>query len=331
MKPSPRADNSAPSLSELAAELGIRKKPGWMSHLPAGLAAILTNRKGMTGIVILLTIILLGLFAPLLTAHDPFHRAGLPNVSPNLDYLLGTTRMGKDVFSQLLYGGQTSLAVGFTAGIAATIIGLIVGISSGYFGGRIDEILTFFVNVVLVLPALPLIIVFASFVEKASPGVIGIVLAATGWGWSARTIRTQTLALRNRDFILAAELLGERKWRIILMEIFPNMFSFVVGGFVLATIYAIIAEAGLEFIGLGNPSSVTWGTMLFWAQRNAALITGAWWEIWPPCIAIMVTAAALVLINFSVDELTSPQLRAARNAGRIRKYLNQRERSPDVF
>ena len=325
------APNPAPSLADLMAELKIRSKPGWAARLPPGIAGILTNKKGMAGTVILTLILLAGIFAPWLATHDPFHRAGLPNTPPSWDHLLGTTRLGKDVFSQMLYGARTSLTVGFVAGLVATFIGVVVGISSGYFGGKIDEVLTFFVNVVLVLPALPLIIVFAAFVDTASPVVIAIVLAVTGWGWSARVIRTQTLALRNRDFILASELLGERKWRIILMEIFPNMFSFIVGGLVLTVIYALIAEAGLEFIGLGNPSSVTWGTMLFWAQKNAALVTGAWWEVWPPCIAIMVTAAALVLINFSVDELTSPQLRAARNAGRIRKYLRARKRSPDVF
>ena len=323
--------NPAPSLQDLMAELKIRGKPGWAARLPSGIAGILTNKKGMAGVVILTAILLMGIFAPLLATHDPFHRAGPPNAAPSWDHLLGTTRLGKDVFSQMLYGARTSLTAGFVAGFVATFIGVVVGISSGYFGGKIDEVLTFFVNVVLVLPALPLIIVFAAFVDKASPLVIGIVLAVTGWGWSARVIRTQTLALRQRDFVLASELLGERKWWIILMEIFPNMFSIVVGGLVLTVIYALIAEAGLEFIGLGNPSCVTWGTMLFWAQKNAALVTGAWWEVWPPCVAIMVTAAALVLINFSVDELTSPQLRAARNSGRIRKYLRLRKRSPDVF
>jgi peptide/nickel transport system permease protein len=220
--------------------------------------------------------------------------------------------------------------VGFVAGISATMIGLAVGISAGYLGGRTDEILTFFVNVSLVLPALPLIIVFASFVEEASPTIIGLVLSFTGWGWSARTIRTQTLALKSREFVLAAELMGERRWRIIVMELLPNMSSFVVGGFVLATIYGILAEAGLEFIGLGSPSSVTWGTMLYWAMRAQALQTGAWWEIWPPAIAIMVTGAALVLVNFAVDEIANPQLRSTRRIGRIRRFLKQRGRSVDV-
>lgn len=250
---------------------------------------------------------------------------------PGADHLLGTTRVGKDVWAQLLYGGRVSLSIGFIAGIAATVFGLLIGIASGYFGGRVDEILSFLVNVVLVMPALPLIIVIASFIDRASPPVIGLVLAATGWGWSARTIRTVTLSLKTREFILAAELMGEKKWRIIVIELFPNMLSFVVGGFVLATIYAILAQAGLEFIGLGDPSAVTWGNMLFWAQKNSALQTGAWWEVWPACIAIMVTGAALVLINFAVDEITSPQLRAGRRIPQIKKFLAKRGRSSDVF
>lgn len=324
-------DNPAPSPEALMAELGLKKRPGWTSKLPPTMAAFVTNKKGMAGLIILLVLVLTSLFAPVLATHDPYRRAGKPHVAPGYEHVLGTTRMGKDVYSQLLYGGRTSLAVGFFAGIAATAIGLMVGISAGYFGGKTDEILTFFVNVVLVLPGLPLIIVIATLVEEASPLVIGAVLAATGWGWAARTIRTQTMALRTREFVLAAELMGEKKWRIILVEIFPNMLSFVVGGFVLGTIAAILAEAALEFIGLGDPGAVTWGTMLFWAQKNIALEVGAWWEVWPECIAIMVTGAALVLINFAVDEITNPQLKASRKIGRIRRFLARRGRSADVF
>lgn len=321
----------APSQDELMAELGIRARPGWTSRLPKGLAAFVTNGKGMAGVLILLALILTATFAPLLTQYDPNRRAGKPHVQPGYEHVLGTTRMGKDVFTQLVYGGRVSLAVGFGAGIFAALIGLSIGISAGYFGGRVDDILTFFVNVVLVLPGLPLIIVIATMVEQASPMVIGLVLALTGWGWAARTIRTQTLALRTREFVLAAELMNEKKWRIILIEIFPNMLSFVMGGLVLGTIAAILAEAALEFIGLGDPNAVTWGTMLFWAQRNLALQSGAWWEVWPPCVAIMATGAALVLVNFAVDEITNPQLKASRRIGKIRRFLGRRGRSADVF
>ncbi len=323
--------SAAPTPAELMQELGIRQRPGWTSRLPPGLAAFITNGKGMAGVMILLALVLFSVFGPMLSEYNPNRRAGKPHVMPSYEHVLGTTRMGKDVFTQLAHGGRVSLAVGFGAGLAASLIGLAIGISAGYFGGRTDDILTFFVNVVLVLPGLPLIIVIATMVEQASPMVIGVVLALTGWGWAARTIRTQTLALRTRDFVLSAELMGERKWRIILKEIFPNMLSFVMGGFVLGTIAAILAEAALEFIGLGDPNAVTWGTMLYWAQNNMALQSNAWWEIWPPCIAIMLTGVGLVLVNFAVDEITNPQLKASRRIGRIRQFLSRRGRSADVF
>lgn len=323
--------SAAPSQAELMRELGIKGRPGWTSRLPPSLAAFVTNPKGMIGVVVLLGLILFSLLGPLFSEYNPQRRAGKPHVAPGYEHVMGTTRMGKDVYTQLAYGGRMSLAVGFGAGLAAALIGLAVGISAGYFGGRVDDVLTFLVNVVLVLPGLPLIIVIASLVESAGPLVIGIVLALTGWGWSARTIRTQTMSLRTREFILAAELMGERKWRIILKEIFPNMLSFFMGGLVLGTIAAILAEAALSFIGLGDPNAVTWGTMLYWAQNNMALQLGAWWEIWPPAVAIMLTGAALVMINFAVDEITNPQLKASRKIGRIRRFLQRRGRSADVF
>ncbi|MEE9453864.1 MAG: ABC transporter permease [Paracoccaceae bacterium] len=327
----PDISNIAPSQQALMKELGVKPRPKWLRNLPIGISGLLTNKKGLAGAIIMTAIILCALFAPLIVNHNPFRIAGSPHIRPGAEHYMGTTRLGRDVFSQLIYGARTSLTVGFIAGIASTVIGLIVGISAGYFRGKVDEVLTFFVNVVLVMPALPLIIVFAAYIEKATPMLIGFVLAVTGWGWAARTIRTQTLAIRSKEFVLAAELGGEKKWRIIIMEIFPNMLSFIVGGFVLATIYAILAEAGLEFIGLGDPSAVTWGTMLFWAQRSQALLTGGWWEVWPECIAIMVTGAALVMINFAVDEITNPQLKAGRNSGKVKKYLAKRGRSVDVF
>ena len=321
----------APDHTELMRELGVKPRPGWTTKLPPGLASFITNGKGMTGVIILAVLVLMSLAAPLLSDYNPNRRAGKPQLQPSYEHVLGTTRLGKDVFTQLVYGGRVSLSVGVGAGALSALIGLALGISAGYFGGRTDEIISFFVNVVLVLPGLPLIIVIATMVDEASPMVIFLVLALTGWGWAARTIRTQTLSLRTREFVLSAELLGEQKWRIVLIEIFPNMLSFFMGGLVLGTIAAILAEAALEFIGLGDPNSVTWGTMLFWAQKNSALQSNAWWEVWPPCLAIMLTGAALVMINFAVDEITNPQLKAARKIGRIKRFLGRRGRSADVF
>lgn len=299
-----------------------KKKTTW-NWMPKPIRLFFKNKKGAVGVAILTVLILISVLAPLLAPHSEKRRSGRPHEEPSMEHFLGTTKLGKDVFSQLLYGGRTSLTVGFVASGMSVFLSIVVGISAGYLGGKVDEVISFFTNVILVIPALPLIIVIASFLRGASPFVIGLVLALTGWGYGARVLRTQTLTLKQKEFVTAADLMGESRWRIILVQIFPNMLSLVVGSFVLSTIYAILAEASLEFIGLGDPSSVTWGTMLYWAQRQSALQLGAWWEIFPVSIMIMITGAALVLINFSVDEITNPQLRANSLSKRIKSFMKR--------
>ncbi|MBU6951659.1 ABC transporter permease [Hahella sp. HN01] len=313
-------------LHDLQVELGLDnlQTDGLLHRAPAPLRVFLADKRGVAGLLILLLLTVAALGAPWLTEFPPDRMSAMPHLPPDGDHWLGTTRMGKDVFAQLLYGAQASLTVGLLAGALATLIGVFVGMCAGYFGGRLDDVISFIVNVALVIPALPLIIVIASFVDSASPMVIGLVLAATGWGWTARIIRAQTLQIRHKDFILAAQLLNEPWWRILAAHILPNMLSLVVSGFVLTTIYAILAEAGLEFIGLGDPSAVTWGTILFWGQQNSALQVGAWWEILPACFAIMLTGAALVLINFTVDEIANPLLRKRRGEKAVIAYLRKK-------
>ena len=169
-----------------------------------------------------------------------------------LDYL-GSTRSGKDVFSQVLHGGKISLLVAFSAAMITTVIAVAVGISAGYFGGRVDEILMSFTNIVLVFPQLPLLIIIAAFVGQVGPLVIALIIGLSSWAWGARVIRSQTMAIRNKEFVLAAEVMGESKLRIIFVEILPNLVSIVVGG-AMGTYYALIAEAGL--------SSLVWETQL---------------------------------------------------------------------
>ena len=308
---------------ELSQALGFDGKQK-SSRLPSWLKIITHNKKGLAGTLILLMLISAALAAPLLANHPHDRRSGRPHEAPSRTHYLGTTKLGKDVFSQLLYGARTSLTVGLVAGVLATLLAVIIGISAGYLGGTIDNILSFFMNITLVIPSLPLIIVIASFLDSASPFVIGLVLAVTGWAYHARILRTQTLVLKEKEFVCAAELIGEPSWRIVIQQIFPNMISLVVSGLVLATIYAILTEAVLEFIGLGDPSAVTWGNILYWGNRNQALLTGAWWEILPACFAIMTTGAALVLINFSVDEISNPRLRTSKHIRKLRKVLQQK-------
>ena len=202
-----------------------------------------------------------------------------------------------------------SLLVAFGASLITTVIAVCVGVSAGYFGGRVDEFLMALTNVVLVFPQLPLLIILAAFVGQVGPLMIALIIGLSSWAWGARVIRSQTLAIRNKEFILAAEVMGESRLRIIFVEILPNLTSIVFGGAMGTCIYALMAEAGLEFLGLGDPTIITWGTMLFWAQSNSAFIVGAWWDIVVPGVAIALFGGGLALLNMSIDQIANPKLR----------------------
>lgn len=267
------------------------------------------NPAGIIGTAIVGTIIVACLSAPLLTDNDPNRRVARGHQPPSADLLMGSTRAGKDVFSQVLYGGRVSLMVAFTAAIMTTVIALAIGVTSGYFGGKIDETMMAVTNIFLVLPQLPLLIILAAFLGEVGPFVIALILGLTSWPWGARVMRSQTLALRNKEFIIAAEVMGEAKWRIIAVEIIPNLISLVAGMFVGTSLYAIGAQAGLEFLGLGDPTVVSWGTMLYWAQSSAAFIVGAWWDFIAPGVVIALTGGGLALLNISIDQVSNPKLK----------------------
>ncbi len=241
------------------------------------------------------------------------------HLPPSSRHIFGTTRAGYDVFSQLLYGGRVSLLVGIGAGLLSTIISVLMGVTAAYFGGKIDEFLVFIMNVVLVIPGLPLILVLAAFLGEAGPHSIAIIIGITSWPWGARVIRSQTLSVRQREFITACDVIGEAKWRIILVEMVPNLISLIAGSFVGTTLYAVLAEAGLEFIGLGDPSIVTWGTMLLWAQNSSALIVGAWWDMLAPAITISIFGGGLALLNMGMDQISNPQLKGGGSMNLWRK------------
>ncbi|PKH06333.1 ABC transporter permease [Moritella sp. Urea-trap-13] len=271
----------------------------------------------------LMTVILLGaLFAPVLSTHNPDKRVARPHEAPSADHILGSTRNGRDVFSQVLQGARKTLSVALFAGVIATVIAVSVGVTSGYFGGRIDEWMNFATNVFLVFPQLPLLIVLAAFLGQVSSIAIAVLLGVTSWPWGARVIRSQTMAIRSKEFIISAEVMGESKIRIILVEILPNLISIVFGGFLGTVIYAMGAEAALGFLGLGDATEVSWGSMLYWAQVSSSLYTGAWWEMLVPAIALALTGGALALINMSIDQVSNPKLKTGPHL-KLWKKLNK--------
>ncbi|MFJ6279058.1 MULTISPECIES: ABC transporter permease [Arthrobacter] len=269
---------------------------------------LLTNRKAATGALILGVFIASALLAPVLYPDDPSRITALASQPPSSDYPLGTTAKGQDVMALTMHGARSSLFVGFTVGIAATFVGLLVGLASAYFGKLIDDALSLLTNVFLLLPGLPLLVILAAFLPPGL-GTVVLVLIVTGWAGSARVLRSQALSIRAKDFVAAAVVAGERPLRIMFREILPNMASIVMGTLLACVIYGIGAQAGLEFLGLGDVSTVSWGTNLYWASNDGALLVGAWWAFIPSGLCIALVAFSLALINYAVDEVTNPRLR----------------------
>ncbi len=276
------------------------------------LRAIRYNAKAAVGCVILLVFTVMAAVPNLIKSGDPARDTNAVSLGMSGQHWLGTTAFGQDIWLQIVHGARPALLIAVISGALATVFSVLVGVSAAYLGGVADDILNFFTDVVLVMPTLPLVIVIAGYFSSHSISVMIIVLVITGWSFGARQLRSQALSLRNRDFLEAAKVRGERSSYIIVCELLPNMTSLIVANFLGAALYSILTASGLEFLGLGDTNSYDWGTMLYWAQNNSALQTGQYvWAIAPGlCIALL--AAAFALLNNAFDEISNPALRPVR-------------------
>jgi peptide/nickel transport system permease protein len=302
---SPEGPEKAPPVRKIGRAYGLK-------------ALFTTNNKATIGICIIIFFLLMAIFGEYITPYEGTDRVSRPHQPPSSDYWFGTDSGGRDVFSRTIIGARRSIAVGLIVGTIVTVTGIIVGMAAGYFRGWIDDVLSTITNVVLIIPGLPLMLMIAGFL---SPGfwTITLVLSLTGWAWGARVLRSQTLALREKDFVASAKTIGESSPRIILREILPNMLSIVMAGYFGGVNFAIGAAAGLEFLGLGNPTNISWGNNLYWAQTNGALTRGAWWDLLPSGLCIALVAFGFSMINYAIDEVTNPRLRAQRQTAMILK------------
>lgn len=283
--------------------------PGPIRFLGRGFSTLWSNSKARIGLIVLALFVLVAIFAPLLAPHSPTATTFTPYQNPSSTNWFGTTGNGQDVLSQMIYGSRVSLLVGLAAGLVATLVAVTIGLISGYRPGPVDEILGFGTNLVLVIPGLPLMIILAAYIPSRSVWTIVLVVAFTSWATGARVIRSQAATLRNREFITAASFSGEKLFRVIFREMLPNMTSLVAASFFGAATAAVMAEASLEFLGLGNPATVSWGTILYYAQQQNALLTGQWVLVFAPGLAIALLALSFTMINFGVDALSNPRLR----------------------
>jgi peptide/nickel transport system permease protein len=288
--------------------------------------------KMITGLAILAFFVLWSVIGPLVRPYNPaqnFANSPVP-LGPSAAHWLGTTQAQQDVFSQMLVGGGDMLLVSLIAGVIATALSVVIGVSAGYLGGLADELLSMLANIFLVMPALPLLVILFGFLGKAGSNdlfLVGLIISITGWGWGARVLRAQTLSLRKRDYVDSARIVGERRSRIIFAEILPNLTPIVASSFLFTVLYAVGTYTAMAFLGLVNPNW-NWGGILYYAAGDNAPVSGYWWWYIPPGLAVALLGTALVLLNFGIDEFVNPRLLAAgltRRSGERRRRSLRRE------
>jgi peptide/nickel transport system permease protein len=277
--------------------------------------AVLRNRKAVVGVLILLLMGFTAAFPGVIAPHSPTAAVYGQNSAPSSAHLLGTTQLGQDVFSQLVWSTRLTLIVTLIVSAIATLVSVVIGVTAAYFGGLIDRVLTVFTDVFLILPVLPLLILLATYLPPGPTSLV-IVLCITSWAFQARQLRSQGLTVRSRDFLVAARARGERSAYIILVEIVPTMTSLIVASFLSLSVYVVGFAATLQFLGLGNSSELMWGTMLYNAQQSSALEAGnAWWAL-APGAAVALLGTGFALLNYAFDEIGNPALRPVRRRRR---------------
>lgn len=264
------------------------------------------NTQAMVGLVLLLFILFVAVFAPAIAPYDPYALVGNLLQPPSKAHILGTDNLGRDVFSRVVYGTRVSLLIGTVAATISGVLGTIVGAIAGYFGGRTDAILSEVIDIVLMIPTFFLILITVALLGSSMLNVM-VIIGLTSWPGNARLMRSQALSLRTRTFVQAARASGESEWRILKRYIIPNGIFPVVSNTTMQVASAILTEASLSFLGLGDPNVVSWGQMIF---NGRTYIASAWWVAAFPGFAIVITVATFYMIGDGLNRVLNPKLRS---------------------
>lgn len=265
------------------------------------------SKMGLIGLVLLVTFAVVAIFAPYIAPYTPTDFfVGTSLEPPSFQHLLGCDEIGRDILSLLIYGTRISLIVGLLASFGTVFIGTIVGLVAGYTGGRVDEALMRVTDVILMLPGIPLLIVFAAMLGASLMNIIFIIVLLS-WAPTARVIRAQVLSLKERPFIEAARAIGASDRHVIFQHVLPNILPLVFTYMILNIPVAIVLEASLSFLGLGDVNAASWGMMLNFAFNAGAI--DRWYYIIPPGALITVLAFVFALIGHAMDEIINPRLR----------------------
>ena len=260
---------------------------------------ILRNTRAKIGIGIIVFFGLVAIFAPQLAPHNPWSIEFMPWERPSRMHPLGVNSYGQDILSQLIFGTRPTMLVGILAGFLSSLIGMAVGLITGYKGGMIDEVLMRIVDVMLALPSLALIIVISSFLDSMSLRYTVIIIGGLNWLWMARTIRSQTLTESKRDYVDAAKSLGMSDSEIMFKEILPNIIPVITANMVMVITVAMLTEATMSFLGIGDPMTISWGRILAIAFDTGGIFMRAWWWLIPPGFAIATLGYSFMLIGNS--------------------------------
>jgi ABC-type dipeptide/oligopeptide/nickel transport system permease subunit len=280
--------------------------------------------KGRVGLILVSLLALVAIFAPLIAPYDPYDvtQRAAKGLSPSWEHLLGTTiTTGQDIFSMLIYGTRVSLSVGLITGIAIAFLGAILGIIAGYVGGLADSLIMRTVDIMLVIPTLPLTIVITNLFGK-SFFIIVFIFVIFGWTGLARVIRSLVLVLKNSNYVKASELAGGSRWHIMTKHILPGVSHLLIMNTALTCAGIMVAEAGLSFLGLGDPTAISWGKMLADAQSGGALLFGHWWWIIAPGIGIFIAVFSFMRIGLVMEEILNPRMKASSGIYKLFKTLN---------
>lgn len=280
---------------------------------PRGLAALwkalVGSPVGLLGFGLLVFMMVLAVFGPLIAPYDPTIASGKPFEPPSRAHWLGTNDVGQDILSELIVGARVSLLIGFSAAAGAILIGTLVGLVAGYAGGRVDGLLMRLVDVVLVLPFIPLMIVVAAYVGASAGNLIAAIMLVI-WARPARVVRSGVLALREVAYVEGARALGAGDFHILFRHILPGVLPISVSQFILAASGSILIEASLSFLGLGDPVRKSWGTILYYAQIRGAFLNGSWpWWVVPPGLMITLAVLGFALTGRALEGYLFPRLR----------------------
>jgi len=284
-----------------------------------------SNRLGVFGFVVLVAFAAVVAVGPRIAPYNPLSLKSIgvgppfappswirlidPSVPESDTFgLLGTDEIGRDIFSQVVYGSRISLFVGFSAALISITVGTIVGLVAGYFGGILDQLLMRATDILLTIPTLPLMIVLAAILGSSIFNLV-VVIGALGWQSTARIIRSQVLSLKESPFVESSRAIGSSDFRIIFRILLPNVAPLVYVNAALTVANVIFLEAGLSFLGLGDPNHISWGLMLFYANEYMAAMRGAWWYVVPPGLCILLVVMSFIFVGHALDDVLNPRLR----------------------